>query len=642
MGLIDAFTAFVYSMFSNGRMGTFFSSDKTEKESYIMRLLDKVSLLLKRNTVSETIDHIFKKSFFLNVMNGLRSFFSELSLNVYGMFAAFYGTAAVAVYFISILVRGSYAGGESALVVGIITLVCSFPLIVSTRSLSEVVADSKIFRRLTLSFFAFPEKKLKGSKRRGGVVYMFFAVGLGLLFGAATYFLHPAYIFVVVALVGVLCIISANPESGVVLTVAMAPFLQYTKYAELILAFMIAATLISYLSKILRHRRAFALSAEGILVLIFCGFIITASIFSPAGEGAFADSIFAAIIIAGGYFTAFSLVRGKRRLSACVKIMGAAFVALSFLGVFSVFYNSVFEGVNYSIRNYVHPVLEGNDLAIADLSSVFSILAVLSVPPIFAAMTKNSSVRKTVALLALLAVQVGACFIYGSFETLVAIAIEFCLFWLLYSHKTFNVIIVLLLPVGIFIAASPFIFMNVDLGAVIDAVVDRLPLPSAMASYLEGVTESAMQLIKDYPLGVGAGDESFVSALGPYLNSVSASAETPVSFYVQLLCWSGIGGAAVFGLIVLLLMKNSLGSLAVNRDREMRADTLALFCSVVVALLFGMVNSIWSDVRILYLFWACVGLLSGYVREERETATLYSSEFCTGADGTDVELIFHK
>lgn len=640
--MIDAFTAFIYSIFANGRAGSFFSSDKAEKDSFIMGLVHRVSYLLKRNTVTEALDHVLKKSFFLNFFNAFRGFLSELSLGVYGMFAIIYGTASIVVYFISTLVHGSYAGGQTALIVGIITVICSFPMLVSTKSLSEAISCSRILRRIALSFFAFPEEKLKSSRRRGGVVYMFFALGLGLAFGAATYFLHPAYIFVVAACITVVCIISANPESGVALTVAAAPFLQYTKYAELILVLMVIITLLSYVSKVLRHRRVFMLSAEGIMVLIFCGFIITASLFSPAGEGIVFDSVISAIIIAGGYFTAYSLVRGKKNLSSCVRIIGVAFTILAVIGVANVFYDSVFDGVIYSIRDYVQPTLDGNNLYIADSSSVFSILAVLSIPPIFAAMTKKSSVRKTAALLSVFAILVGACFIYGSYETLVAIAIEFCLFWLLYSHKTLNAIVILLLPIGIFLAAAPFIFKNVDLAAVIDAISDRMPIVSTSASYLEGVVESAMELIKDNPLGIGAGDEGFAKAILPYVNAVSSGADSPVSFYVQLLCWSGIGGAIVFGLIVLLLIKNTLGSLAVNRDREMRADTLALFVSVLVALLFGMVNSIWSDVRMLYLFWTTVGLLAGHVREERDENTLHASEFFVSADSTDVELIFHK
>ena len=53
MSVVDAFTSFIYSMFANGRMGTWFSSDKAEKESFFMRLTEKAHRLFRRNTVSE-------------------------------------------------------------------------------------------------------------------------------------------------------------------------------------------------------------------------------------------------------------------------------------------------------------------------------------------------------------------------------------------------------------------------------------------------------------------------------------------------------------------------------------------------------------------------------------------------------------
>lgn len=642
MSVVDAFTSFIYSMFANGRMGTWFSSDKAEKESFFMRLTEKAHRLFRRNAVSERIDSVMKDSFFMKVPEAIRRFLAELSLNVYGMFTVVYGATAIVMYFISFLVNGSYSGSETALITASITVICSFPLLASGKPLSTAVADSLIIRSLVLNFFAIPEEKLRQTKRRGGVVYMFVAVGLGLLLGAATYFLHPAYVFVILVCITVVSLISANPESGVAMTLLAAPLLQYTAYAEEILVAMVVLTAISYIIKVLRHRRILSFSTEGLLVLIFCGFILVASLFSSGGDGAFLNSLISVLVIVGGFFMPYSLIRGKKLLGSCSKILCVVFTILAIIGVWNVFYNGIVDGVAYSIRDYVQPIFEGNNVYIADSAAVFSVLAVFSVPPIFASMTKKSSAVKTVGLFSLLALIVGACFIYGTYETVVAIVIEFCLFWVIYSHKTMSVAIVSLVPLSIILLASPFIMKYVDIQSISDEIRSHMPLVSPNSSYLLEVGESTLAMLRDNLLGIGAGESTFISALTPYMDAVSAEAVDPVSFYLQLLCWSGIGGALVFLIFAVTLIKKSFGFLATARDKAMRADALALTCSLVGALIFGMVNCLWNDIRMLYIFWACAGLLAGYVREGRAIEELHNYEFAESVDNTDVELRFHK
>ncbi len=471
---------------------------------------------------------------------------------------------------------------------------------------------------------------------------MFVAVGLGLLLGAATYFLHPAYVFVILVCIAVVSLISANPESGVAMTLLAAPLLQYTAYAEAILVAMVVLTAISYIIKVLRHRRILSFSTEGLLVLIFCGFILVASLFSSGGDGAFLNSLISVLVIVGGFFMPYSLIRGKKLLGSYSKILCVVFTILAIIGVWNVFYDGIVDGVAYSIRDYVQPIFEGNNVYIADSAAVFSVLAVFSVPPIFASMTKKSSAVKTVGLFSLLALIVGACFIYGTYETVVAIVIEFCIFWVIYSHKTMSVAIVSLVPLSLILMASPFIMKYVDVQSIADEIRSHMPLVSPNSSYLLEVGESTLAMLRDNLFGIGAGESTFISALTPYMDAVSAEAVDPVSFYLQLLCWSGIGGALVFLIFAVTLIKKSFGFLATARDKAMRADALALTCSFAGALIFGMVNCLWNDIRMLYIFWACAGLLAGYVREGRAIEELHNYEFAESVDNTDVELRFHK
>ncbi len=643
MGLIDAFTAFIYSMFSNGRLGTWFSSgDKSYKNSIFSRLFDKAVKSYRSSALSDAVDLVMKKSKFAKATDAIRSFLSNLSLGVYGLFLLVYGVVSIFAYFVPMLLGGENLHGDSALITAIITAICAIPLTISSGSLLTQVSESSVLRNIVVLIFAIPVEKLKTGKKIGGPGYMMLAADLGFAFAALTYFWHPAYIFVLIGVVAVLCLISSNPEAGVVLTLASVPFLQYTVAPDLILLALILVTVFSYFSKVVKRRRIIDFSIEGLIALVFCGFVLIAGVFSIGGFKTFFDSFLAVVVILSAFATTFNLMRGKRLLGSCVKIIAISFVILAVLGVWNVFYDGIVDGVTYSIRDYVQPIMDGDNLYIVDDHSVFSVLAILSFPMMFCFMARQKTVKNFVGLLLVSWVLVGACFIYGTYETAIAIAIEFCIFWAIYSHKTFNVIIVSLVPLGILLVVFPYIAKLFDVASVVGMIGQYLPISSPESSYYVGVSNSTLMMLADLKSGIGAGKHAFITAIAPYLDASSYGAQTPGSFWLQVICWSGIGGFVAFLVFIGAVLKNSLGFLAVSRDQKLRAEALAIACGLVGALIFGGVNCLWDDLRMLYLFWAMAGLLAGYVREGRDMAETRDAEFADEIDNSDVELIFHK
>lgn len=643
MGVLDAFTAFVCSVFANGRFGTWLSSgDGNIKDSFFINLFEKVSRAYRRSELSDAVDLVMKKSKFAKATDSIRGLLSNMSLGVYGLFFAVYGTVSAFVYFIPILIRGENTQGESALVTAIITAVCAIPLAVSNRSLVQNVSDSKVLKGIVLSFFAIPEEKLNDKKKAGGAILMVLSALLGLSFGGLTYFVHPAYIFALLAVIVVMCLISANPESGVALTLVLVPFLQYTPFPVVILVALIFVTVFSYISKVVKRRRVMLFSLEGVCACIFCGFILLSGFFSKGGAQTAWDSLAASVIILGAFFTTYNLMRGQKLLGSCIKIIAVSFSILAALGVFNVFYDGIVDGVTYSIRDYVQPIFEGNNLYIADNASVFSVLAILSFPMIFSFMSKQKTVKNIMWLLVLSAVLMGACFIYGTYETVLAVAIEFCIFWLIYSHKTLNVAVMLLVPIGFLVIFFPYAAIYFDLPNLVDAVTQYLPISSPDSSYYVGISNSTFKMLAELKSGIGAGDHAFITSIAPYLDASSRGATTPGSFWLQILCWSGIGGFVTFLVFIGSVLKNSLGFLAVSRDNKIRSEALALACGLITAMVFGGVNCLWNDLRMLYLFWAMAGLLAGYVREGKELSYKHDAELAHEIDGSDVELIFHK
>ena len=643
IGIIDTFTAFIYSVLANGRLGTWFSSgDKSDKGSFFTRIFEKTTRSYQQSDLAEIVDLVMKKSKFAKAADAMRAYLSNLSLAVYGFFFAAYGTVAAFVYFIPIFVNGENTHGISALITAIITAICAIPMAVSGRSFIVTVSESRFLKRIVQSFLAIPEEKLKSGKRIGGAIHTLISAFLGLLMAGLTYFLHPAYIFIVVGVIAVWCLIAANPESGVALTLVAIPFLQYAPSPELILTALILITAASYLSKVMKRRRVISFSREGVLVCVFCGFILISGLLSGGGAKTAYDSILAVVIILGAFLTTFNLMKGNRLLGSCIRVIAVSFSILAILGVWNVFYEGIVDGVTYSIREYVQPIFEGDNLYIVDNASVFSVLAILSFPMLFCLTARQKTVKNTVALLILSVILMGACFIYGTYETVLAVAIEFVIFWMVYSHKTLNVVIMFLIPVGFFLIGLPYLAKYVDISFVVDKLVEYLPITSPDSSYYAAISNSTFNMLADIRSGIGAGAHAFTSAVAPYLEPAAKGAQTPGSFWLQVICWSGSVGLLTFIVIIASLLKKSLGFLATSKNKTLRTEALALTCSLAAALLFGGVNCLWDDPRMLYLFWAIAGILAAYIREGRSLEDKHNAEFSDDVNMSDVELIFHK
>ena len=639
---VDGFSSRLYSIFANGRIGTWLSTEQSLYEnSRSAGAVENTARSLKKEG-SKYAEAVMENSKVMRMSGAFRAFLANLALNVYGVFFLSYGLTSLFMYYVAILLNDKNDSGISSLLTAVFIVICSIPLLTSSSSVSTSFSESRIMRRFVLSFLAIPGEKLKPGKNISGTEYMFMAAIIGLLFGVFTFFWHTSYLLMVFLVMIAYCLISANPETGVILTVAASPFLQYTAMAEVILVVLIVATAMSYVFKILRHKRNLVFSPESIAVIIFCGFILVAAAFSGGFE-TIMDSIISCIIIFGGFFITYNLMRGEKKLAACTKILAVSFLVLCLFGIWNVFYDGVSNEAIYSMKEYIRPIFDGQNLYIADSAQIFSVLAVLATPVIFSFAARQKSAKGVAAVIGLMVIVVTAIFIYGTYETVVAISLEFLVFWFIYSHKTLSVAIFTLLPVGIFMLVYPYLAAYFGWDSVSEIIRELMPLSADETAIHSGTVKDTLAMLLDGNLtGIGAGKHAFATAFNGYAGVVSVNAENPGMFYLQVICWSGVGGAVVFLAFLAILFKKGLGYLAVSRDKNIRLESLALFCGLATALIYGSINCLWDDPRMLYLFWACAGLLAANVREGREKEKKRLADFCSETDGVEIEIRYYK
>ncbi len=638
--IVDAFSSFLYSLFVNGGIGNMFSSNKgLYKGSRCESLLEKSAKEKKNESYAGSI---VEKSGALRAMTELRRFFASLALNVYAIFFVVYGLTAVFIYYLTLALNGKNDHGVSTLITAVMIALCAIPALASSRPAVELISESAIMRWIARSLLGIPEEKMRSRKHLGGTEYMFMSAIVAVLFGIFSYFLHSSYLPAIFGIIVAVCLISANPESGVVMTVAAAPFLQFSRAADLVLVIMILVTAVSYISKLAKRQRTVSLSGEAILAFIFCGFVLAASIFSHGGAVTFREGLVSVVVIIGGFFLTYNLVRGEKRLNTFIRILTVSFISLALAGLWNMFYNGIADGVMYSIREDVSPIFENNIIYIADSAEVFGVLAVLVAPLVFSWAAKCKNMKSVAVVLIMIALTFASTYVYGTYEALIAIVIEFFLFWLIYSHRSLTALIFAAIPIGILAILFPYISTRLgisDIGKILEGL---LPLGFSEGDSYIGAVKSAVDMLLDGNLmGIGAGQHAFDSVYPAYATAVSGGVSSPGAFILQVICWSGVGGALTFVILMLVLFKNSVGVMIISREKNRRVETLALFCGVFTSLIFGGVSCLWSDVRMLYLFWAMAGLLSAYVREGRGREERKLTEFENEAHATDVEMRFY-
>jgi len=642
---INAFTAFIYSLFAHGRVGSWMSvADESYQNSGCARILNKTARSKKHGAFKQYADLVLKESKGLRMLDSLRELMSSLKVNVYGMFFLMYGMISAAVYYVPVVWYGESNHEISSLFTSVTLIVCSLPLLMSTKTLAATVYDHKFLRKVFLSFLGIPEEKLASiDKKTGGAGGMFVASAIAVGCGVLTYFVHASYILFVLLAVIVFALVTSTTETGVAITLAVTPFLRYLDVSDILLISLIALTAISYVAKLIKHRRVVTFSAESVIVFIFCGFILVTSFFSEGGLQTVLDSLYTVAVILGGFFMTYNLIRDRKRLNACVKMLAVSYCILAVVGLWNVFYDAIADGFIYSIHEYARPIFEAQSINIADSAEVYGVLAVIVTPLLLAYVSKPRTISGVVLRIIMFTLVILSVFIYGTYEATIAVFIEFCLFWLLYSHKTLTALIVLILPVGIYGLLSPYISSYIGFDKIWESISWILPTESANAPIRMSVFESVWSMLREGSfLGIGSGEHAFMSAHYSYANAVSAGATSSGSLWLQVLCWSGIGGAVAFVAFCFILLRNGLGYVASTRSHENKREALALTVGIFVSLVFGAVSCLWDDARMLYIFWTAAGLLAGYVRVGREEERKNKIEYFGNETDFDVEVRFYK
>lgn len=641
-GIADRFCAAIYSFFVNGRVGDMLSSrDTLCKRSFLARTLSK-NRAGAQNAILKYPEALMERSISSRTLLFIRGFLASLKLNVYGTFFVFYGFISAIAYLIPAIISEFTSFDDYAVILSGVIMLSALPLLFSSQSAVPALVSSKFLRRIILNVLCVPEERLKVKRQYGGTVCVFVAAILGMGCGALSFFTHPLYVPLLALCLTAVFLVFAFPETGIIITLAALPFMQYLSNPHVILFILILLTTVSYFCKVFQRKREFTLSPEISMVMLFCGFIAVGGLFTRGGTSSFLDSISAIVYILGGFLLTYNLVNTEKMLSACLKTISISFIILCLVGIWEGAYNGFSTRIIDSLSPVISDITKENMLYILDDGVVFGMFALLVFPLLSAYVVKRKSFRGAAFITVGGVILFAAAWMCSHYEIIVALIIELILFWFIFSHKTMTAVLIAMIPVGIVAMLYPYAVEYLAFPDVSEIIMEYMPASMPDAELHSSVVGDSVRMLLDgNMLGIGVGESAFTSVFRPYASEASAGAVQPMSLWLQIVCWSGIFGLVAFGVFVVFLVKRSLGFFISSDNREQRSKALALYCGIIASLMLGFVYGIWIDVRILYLFWACTGLLMGYVRLGNENEEVRRASFMSSSEEKDLSVEFY-
>ena len=507
----------------------------------------------------------------------------------YGAMLCVFGALSMALHFVKEYV-GLYDDVPlSVLIISAAFALTSIPFIISEKPLSIALQDNPITDFIFFEFFCIRRMHRNESER--GVQPV-----IGVLLGALLAVLGAILPLWTVALsfgaFTYLFLTFLSPEFSFFSIFIAMPYLSFDTHGML-LAALVAVTLISYGRKVALGKRVYFFEQYDLCLfaLLFC--ILISGIFVKGTES-FVSSV-VMILLGMGYVLSSSLVT-NRRLADC--LINAVIISALPVSVIAIIESIV------AITRYGLAAFAG---ASATFDKPYTLAIFLLVSFTFSAYFVDARRRRSAkALYAVIAVINFAALISTmSFWALGALLIGILAFS---AQKMRHGSGVVLLILSIFMYAM--LLIPNDYLAIISEnnFVETLGLSDSIERW-----QVSMAMLKDNLfLGVGIGEDSFLQEIAGYTETFNY--HNSGSFLLEIACEAGIISLFAFVLIYLVRVRHRGIYQPYVKNSQVSKISVYTTVTTVMLMTYGAFNYIWADMTMYYLFWCVFGLGSATLR----------------------------
>ena len=578
----------VQNKFDNGFFkGSFFSRDRLNR--YVRKT---------RRVLAEGFENSFSLDFVKKISRALL----ENPVKNYGNYMLSFGIYTVFAYFVKTFL-GFLSPPETVhFLAGVTFILLSIPMLMSKISLAEALGSSIGARALLCEVFGTRDESFMISPKQT-TFRANLAIILGMASGLLTLVLHPVHIILALLLLVVIAMIIVTPEIGVVISLFVLPFLSLSNIPSILLTFIVGVSALGYVIKLIRGKRIIKFELIDTAVLVFLLMILLSGAISAGGRTSLYEA-FVACALMIVYFLITNMMRTKKWVDRCVLALVSSGTVTAVLGVVEYFFGDL--STQWLDTTYFSDI-KGRVVSLFDNSNVLAFYLVMVFP--FALdlvlRCKNRSER---FLACFSTVSIILCVVFTwSRGAWIGLMVSAVIYLLIKTRTVIKAAFGLCLALPILAVVLP------------DNVINRFmsigDLSDSSTYYRVLTWRGSFNAIFDGLLGgYGYGNSAFEVAYPRYAYAGIEAAEHSHSLFLQIAFGMGIMGLVIFAVMMLLFSGKTLEFFAKNKVAEQMGAAVAAFAAFTSAMVMGMFDYVWYNNRVMFLFFAIMGIACAVVR----------------------------
>ena len=542
-----------------------------------------------------------ESSVILGYVRGLLERLLCATMKSYGIFMFSASIYSVLVYLFKLFYLKNAEVDFGIMITVVLMLIASAMMIASRHSLASALRTSPAARFILFKVMGFRKEILEGHVTKDSKFS--FAFVAGLLFGAASYCVHPALMLVLIFGLVAAYLVLLKPEIGVAALITVLPFPPTMALVAAVLYITVC-----YFLKVLCGKRSVKFDLLDAAVLIFMLMMIGGGMVAASSAGMKPMLVYVAFMLA--YFLMVNLIRSREWIVRCIVGAIGSCTVVSFWGLYQNFFGVVEKTWQDSD---MFSEIAGRVVSTFENPNVLAEYLIMLIPLIIAMfiLVKDKRVRLAIAFAGICT---GGCLVYTwSRGAWLGFLIGTVIFLLLYNKNTLTA----LLFCSLGIPFLPFVLP--------DSIVQRFTsignLGDSSTSYRVNIWRGVLNMLGDgyFRSGIGIGNDSFRMVYPGYALSGIETAPHAHNLFLQITVELGIVGLIVFLAVLVLYTQSSL-SLHADESRREKLVSTAIFCGMLSVLAQGMTDYIWYNYRVFLMFWLMLGLGAAVRRTLEATA----------------------
>lgn len=517
------------------------------------------------------ISEAVEESVILEKVSAFLRLLLYIPLISYGVFLFAFGLATTVFQALSFFLQGQASEVILDLFTGLAIVLLSLPVMFAGyEPLMSGLKKSVIGSAVLHTFFGAVSDSEERTSVKGTNLLLFLA---GVLLGGVTWLVSPMIVVILLTLLIVAVMVIFVPEAGLLLLLVAFPFMGGLTHTSIACGIAVLYVGACWLIKVLLGKRSCSLELGDALVLCFA-LLVFSTAFAGGTVSAQSTLLYLAMMFA--YPMVSNLLRSKLWIMRCSNALILSSFAVSVIGL-------------------VQWVAERTVTSVFDSPLVLACYQIALIPLALSSISGAEHKREKFRYMIVLLAQIGCVTVLGSWLALTVCVIEVVGFCLLSSRKTLSVLLIFILLIPVAVCLLP--------------LFEHL-LPELSFTLSQGRADATLELltvIGKAPLtGIGMSDALLFAALPD--GTLGTTPELTAT-YLRLTAQTGLLGLLLFTLIVAVWTVSSCTLIFRGRGEKWEKCYIrGRLIGLVGVLVMGVFCYVWSDYRLLMLFWAMAGL----------------------------------